>query len=167
MHSLAQLLTPVFDIGRVFAEAKRLNATMILDPAPVQLIPSELIRNVDFITPNQTEAAALLGRPNACMIGNLEEAPSLADEMPGAGYRGVVLKLRHLGCYSATADWNGCIPAFDVEAADTTGAGDTFNGAFAVSLSEGAPVLKAAQVRPHRGGDFHRSPGRGEFPSDA
>ena len=145
MHSLARLESPLSATERTFAEARRFGGTRILDPAPVQSIPSELIRNVDFIAPNQNEAEALPGRPNACMIRNLAEARLLADELLGAGSRGVVLKLGHLGYYVTTADWIGGIPAFDVEAADTTGARDTSNAEFAVSLSEGAPLLKAAQ----------------------
>ena len=59
---LGQLETPMTTIVAAFAEARRSGATTILDPAPVQLLPAELIPHLDFITPNQIEAAALLGR---------------------------------------------------------------------------------------------------------
>ncbi len=130
-------------IVAAFAEAMRSGATTILDPAPVQRLPAELIPCVDFITPNQIEAAALLGRTKDC-IRNFDDARAAADSLLRAGYRGVVLKLGQLGCYVATEKLRAAVPAFEVAAVDTTAAGDTFNAAFAVFLAEGAPILEAA-----------------------
>jgi ribokinase len=140
---MAQLETPLATILATFAEASRSGATTILDPAPVQPLPPELIPFVDFITPNQIEAAALLGQTNDC-IRNFEDAHAAADSLLSAGYRGVVLKLGQLGCYVATGELRVAVPAFEVAAVDTTAAGDTFNAAFAVALAEGAPIAQAA-----------------------
>lgn len=145
MDSLAQLETPWPATVLFFAKAERSWGTRTLDPAPVPPIPTEVVRNVDFISPKQNEAAALLGRQNACTIRDLEEAPSLADDVLCAGYRGVAQKLGHCGCYMATEGWNGGIPASGVEAAATTEAVDTLDAALAVPLSEDAPILKAAR----------------------
>lgn len=140
---LGQLETPMSTIVSAFAEAKRSGATTILDPAPIQALPPDLVPNVDFITPNQIEAAALLGHANGRVRGS-DEARAAADKLLKAGYRGVVLKLGELGCYVATAQVSGLVPAFPVVAVDTTAAGDTFNAAFAVSLAEGATIMDAA-----------------------
>ena len=130
-------------IVAVFAEARRSGAMTILDPAPAQPLPAELIPHLDFITPNQIEAAALLGRTKDC-IRNFDDAHAAADSLLAAGYRGVVLKLGRLGCYVATEKLSAAMPAFEVFAVDTTAAGDTFNAAFAVFLAEGAPIVEAA-----------------------
>jgi len=140
---LGQLETPMTSIVAAFAEARRSGATTILDPAPVQPLPAELIPNIDFITPNQIEAAALLGDAKDC-IRSFDDARAAADGLLSAGYRGVVLKLGELGCYVATAQVSGGVPGFKVAAVDTTGAGDTFNAAFAVSLAQGATIMDAA-----------------------
>ena len=140
---LAQLETPMTTIVEAFAEARRSGATTILDPAPVQPLPAALIPNLDFVTPNQIEAAALLGDTNAC-IRSFDDARAAAAALLSAGYRGVVLKLGELGCYVATAQAGGAVPGFKVVAVDTTAAGDTFNAAFAVSLAEGAAIMDAA-----------------------
>ena len=140
---LGQLETPMTTIEAAFAEARRSGATTILDPAPVQPLPGELIPNIDFITPNQIEATALLGGTKDC-IRSFDDARAAADGLLSAGFRGVVLKLGELGCYVATAQVRGAVPGFKVAAVDTTGAGDTFNAAFAVSLAEGAAIMDAA-----------------------
>ena len=140
---LGQLETPMTTIVAVFAEARRSGATTILDPAPIQPLPTELIPHLDFITPNQIEAAALLGRPKDC-IRNLDDASAAADSLLSAGYRGIVVKLGQLGCYVATEHLRAAVPAFEVVSVDTTAAGDTFNGAFAVALAESVPIEQAA-----------------------
>jgi ribokinase len=141
---LSQLEIPLETIVAAFAEAKCSGAVTILDPAPVQPLPHALIDTIDFITPNQIEAAALLGWPDSSAVRNVDEAQSAAAELVAAGYRGVVLKLGGLGCYVATAGCRGIVPAFEVIPIDTTGAGDVFNAAFAVLLAEGARLMDAA-----------------------
>jgi ribokinase len=139
---LGQLETPMTTIVAAFAEARRFGATTILDPAPVQPLPAELVPHIDFITPNQVEAA-LLESTTDC-IRNFDGARAAADRLLQAGYRGVVLKLGSLGCYVATETERKAVPAFEVFAVDTIAAGDTFNAAFAVSLAEGASIVEAA-----------------------
>ena len=81
---------------------------------------------------------------------SLKDAPEVvldgaAGKLMVMGARGVVLKLGGRGVYVATANERGMVPAFAVEVRDTTAAGDCFNGAFAVGLLEGRPVMEAAR----------------------
>ena len=140
---LGQLETPMPTVVAAFAEAKCVGATTILDPAPIRALPPELVPAIDFITPNQIEAASLLGCPKD-PPRSFDDARTAAGKLLSAGYPNVVLKLGRLGCFVATAAMAAEVPGFEVDAVDTTGAGDTFNAAFAVSLAEGATIVEAA-----------------------
>jgi ribokinase len=139
---LTQLETPMPTVVAAFAEAKRAGAITILDPAPVQPLPAELIPHIDFITPNQVEAPALLDETGE--LRTIADAQAAAAKLLDRGYRGIVLKLGALGCYLATREFAQAVPGFQVDAVDTTAAGDTFNAAFAVALAEGSPLADAA-----------------------
>jgi len=144
MYLLSQLEIPIATVTVALARAKAAGATTILDPAPVRALSSELLRNVDFLTPNQSEAAALLGDPDLEIRG-FGEALRAAERLLALGPAAAVLKLGSLGCYIAAGKVRAMVPGFEVSAVDTTAAGDIFNGAFAVALAEGADVLEAAR----------------------
>ena len=126
------------------AVAKARNATTILDPAPARPLPAELLQNVDFLTPNETETLTLLGGPSLSMEvdSDVEQA---ARKILALGPRTVVLKLGARGCMIATEQGSIRVPGFKVSAVDTTAAGDVFNGAFATALAEGQTVQHAAR----------------------
>ncbi len=140
---LAQLEIPLGTVEAAFARAKAAGVTTILDPAPVRALPSELLGNVDYLTPNQSEAAALLGDPDL-RIADYAEAERAAARLAESG-AAVVLKLGSLGCFVYAGETRRAVPGFEVTAVDTTAAGDVFNGAFAVALAEGKPLLDAAR----------------------
>jgi len=140
---LSQLEIPLATVEAAFAKAKTLGATTILDPAPVRRLPTPLLRNVDFLTPNQSEAAALLDDPNL-VVTDYTTAERTATQLGELG-PGVVLKLGALGCFVHAGSVRAAVPGFEVTAVDTTAAGDVFNGAFAVALAEGKSLLEAAR----------------------
>jgi len=139
---LAQLESPLETVAAALAAGRRAGATTILDPAPARPLPSDLLAGVDWLTPNQTEAASLLGEPGL-PIEDYASAESAARRLLAIGPKGVIMKLGALGCLAVTSTTVVRQPAFPVRAVDTTAAGDAFNGAFAVALAEGCDLAAA------------------------
>lgn len=136
---LAQLEIPLETISRLAKLTTQHQVPLMLDPAPARALPESLLRSVDWLTPNETETVALLGGDEFSLP---EKAASILLKR---GVRNVILKLGARGCCVATADGgHKLIPGYKVNAIDTTGAGDAFNAAFAVSLSRGADVFDCA-----------------------
>ena len=123
----------------VAREAKAQGVTVMLDPGPVRPLPEGLLGLCDVITPNETEAQALVGFPVTGPDSAAEAAAALLDQ--GVGI--VVVKLGVQGAYFASQISRGMTPPFDVEAVDSVAAGDAFNGALAVSLAEGKDLEEA------------------------
>jgi ribokinase len=140
--ALFQLETPVDTVAAAMKLARSEGAKTMLDPAPARTLPRELLDGVDLITPNETEACILLGRTPGRVT--LEEAPALAKAVRELiGGREVVLKLGDRGALYTDGERTMIAPAFGVKAVDSTAAGDTFNGALAVALTEGRAVEDA------------------------
>ena len=140
---LCQLETPVDAVRAAFVRARHRAATTILDPAPMQPLPPELLRATTIITPNQDEAARLLGRTGA--IEELNDARDAASAIHQMGPETVIIKLDKLGCVMADGRHVSHFPALPVRAVDTTAAGDCFNGALAVALAEGLAMTDAVR----------------------
>lgn len=138
---LAQLEIAMPSVQAAATMARACGATFILDPAPAVPLPPGLIRQVDWLTPNESEARLLLDDT----MGDLDGArASLALQARGA--RGVVLTMGARGVVLLEAGRDPVtIAAQRVAAVDTTAAGDAFNGAFAVALAEGAEPGAAVQ----------------------
>ncbi len=114
---------------------------VILDPGPVRPVPEEFYPHVSVITPNETEAEALVGYPIVDML----TAASAAEELLARGVGSAVIKLGAQGAYWASGSSKGEAPPFPVQAVDTVAAGDAFNGALAVALSGGYSLESAVR----------------------
>jgi ribokinase len=96
---------------------------------------------IDVLTPNETEAAALVGFP----VNNPKSAEKAASVLLEKGVSRVIIKMSSKGAFSMDAHGAKLNPAIPVLAVDTVAAGDAFNGALAVALSEGKPLVDAIQ----------------------
>jgi ribokinase len=139
---LLQLEIPLETVMAAAGAAKRAGARVILDPAPAPpALPPELFQTLDVLTPNETEAAQLAGGQAAHL--STDDACSIARRLQGYGAKTVIVKLGERGCILADGGALESIAAPLVAAIDTTAAGDVFNAALAVALSEGASSVEA------------------------
>ncbi|WAZ21081.1 ribokinase [Streptomyces cinnabarinus] len=144
------------------AEAARAHGVRtVLTPAPAQPLPLELLNATDLLLPNEHEATTLTGRtdPGAAALALLEEVPEVVVTLGAAG-----------SLYAARGAEPIVVPAPQVTAVDTTGAGDTFAGTLAVALTEGRPMpdalawaAAAAALSVQRAGASESMPYRSEI----
>ena len=127
---------------KVAKEAFEQGKTVILDPGPVRHIPSEFFAYCSVITPNETEAQALVGFP----VVDRTSAAQAAEQLLARGVGIAVVKLGAQGVYFANADGGDFVTPFQVNAIDSVAAGDAFNGALAVSLAEGATLEQSVRM---------------------
>lgn len=145
---LTQLEIPIAAAGAALARGREKGAVTILNPAPVRILPQSVLRLVDVLTPNQTEAKVLTGRsPDAAI-----ELETVARELISSGVKQVVMTLGEKGALIVTATSSLHIPAIRVLAADTTGAGDSFNAGLALALASGSGMEAAVQFAVVTGG---------------
>jgi len=140
---LAQLEIPLETVEYLGHVCARENVPLILDPAPAMDLPLGLFKDIAWFTPNQTEAAFYLGKRHP---ESSPQAPAdMARILRSNGCRGVVLKMGAHGAYLGSKGGNGgLVPAFSVDAIDTTAAGDAFNAGFATALMLGESPLDSA-----------------------
>ena len=126
---------------RVAEVAYYWGAHVVLDPGPVRPVPDEFYPSMSIITPNETEAEALVGYP----VTDEQAAARAARDLLARGVGAAVIKLGAQGAYWSDGQGGGMVPPFAVQAVDTVAAGDAFNGALAVALSEGHPLETAVR----------------------
>ena len=139
---MLQLEIPYDAVWYLAKRAHALGKTVILNPAPApEEIPESVLQCVDWLTPNETELSRLAGLP--CEEpSEIEEA---AAKLQALGVRNVLVTVGSRGAYLCTQESAELIPTEKVKAVDTTAAGDCFNGAFAVGLSEGMTSEEAVR----------------------
>jgi ribokinase len=138
---ILQLETPLETVEAAAELAEAAGALVILNPAPAQDLPDSLLSKVSIITPNEIEAELLTG-----IAVNSDAACSrAADLLLDRGVKNVIITLGSRGAFVATPTARQLVSGFKVGQVDTTAAGDTFNGALAVALAEGIPLLEAVR----------------------
>jgi ribokinase len=139
---LAQLEIPLETVEYLAQLAEKHRIPLMLDPAPARDLPESLLRRITWITPNETEAHALLAHGTEGRDATSEHA---ARRFLDRGVKNVILKLGSRGCLIAQPNREELlVPAFSVTAVDSTAAGDAFNGGFAVALMRGLDVSRSA-----------------------
>jgi ribokinase len=138
---LCQLEIPPETVAWALAEAGRRGARTVLNPAPMRPLPPAVLAAADCITPNAGEAERLTGLPLSGPAGAATVGPALL----ALGPRLAIVTLGEDGALVCEGAGPRIVPAFSVEAVDTTAAGDAFNGALAVGLGEGRELLEAVR----------------------
>ena len=136
---LVQLESPLETVDRALTLARAAGVRTILNPAPGVPLSPDLLRKVDLLTPNETEAELISGR----RVTTLDEAEAAARDLLAMGVGGVVVTLGGRGALIVQSEQVAHVPGRVVDVVDTTGAGDAFNGALAVALAEGRALVEA------------------------
>lgn len=143
---VAQFETPQAATLRAFQLAKANGVTTILNPAPAQKIDPEVLKLTDLIIPNETESAELTGVIITDETSMLISAAKFAQ----MGVRNLIITVGAKGAFYCTQDGYSFIPAFKVNAVDTTAAGDTFIGALSSQLKPDMSNIEKALVYAQR-----------------
>ena len=130
---LTQMETPDLTTMYALKKAKENNCVTILNPAPARKVAKEDFSLLDFFTPNETEAEFYLNKK----IETNEDIKNAAKEFLNRGVKNIIITLGEKGIFFANKDEKYFVDALKLkdEVVDTTGAGDAFNGAFAVALA--------------------------------
>lgn len=139
---ICQLEVPQDTVAAAIGRAGASGLPVLLNPAPARPLPPGMLARIDYLVPNETEAALLTGRP----LSGVEDAFDAAQALRRQGARNVIVTLGGSGV--AIADESGCrhFPALPVQVVDTTAAGDSFIGGLATGLIEGLSLDDAAHL---------------------
>ncbi len=138
---VTQLETPLETVRAAVELAAEHGVRVVLNPAPAQPLGAEVLRHVSVLTPNETEAALLTG----IEVSSEADAAAAAEQLASVGVAAILLTLGARGAFVFDSNQRELVPGFPVEAVDTTAAGDVFNGALAVALADGSPLVEAVR----------------------
>jgi ribokinase len=136
---LLQLEIPLNVVIRAVELAKLHGVITVLNPAPAQPLPTELLTLIDILIPNETEAAILSG----CETHTGEEIQQAAGALRRSGAKTIIMTLGSRGAFLNTENVFSHFPAFPIDPVDTTAAGDAFVASFSVALAEGRSLQEA------------------------
>lgn len=114
-------------------------ARIVLNPAPAHPISDEMLRKLYAVTPNETEALSLTG----IEVKDIDSARKAAAVFLEKGVKNVVITMGTMGAYATDGQREELLDRLPVQAVDTTGAGDAFNGGFVTALSEGCDLFES------------------------
>jgi ribokinase len=138
---LMQLEIPLETVIYAAEKCHNEGKIVILNPAPAMDLPDELLKQISIITPNETEAELLTG----IKVFDLDSAKNAAHKLLEKGIGMVILTMGSKGALVSTGKKDQLIPSLKVNAIDTTAAGDIFNGALTVAISEGLLIEEAVK----------------------
>jgi ribokinase len=139
---MTQLEQPVTAARRGLEIARAAGVTTVFNPAPAEAFDEALYRLSDYVTPNESEAAALVGFP----VVSVDDAERAGDALLAKGVGAAVVTLGEKGALFHSATKSVLVPAFRAgPVVETAGAGDAFNGGFAVALARGMDPVEAAR----------------------
>ena len=137
---VAQLEVPIETIEFAAGLANKSNVPFILDPAPAQQLSEQLLKMVDVLTPNETEAQILTG----IEVKDRDSASTAAQKLLECGVKNVILTMGASGYLTVSNEGTEFVEARKVTAVDSTAAGDAFTGSLAVGLAKGQSLSEAA-----------------------
>ena len=138
---LLQLEIPMQTVEAAAMMAYRLGKKVVLNPAPASKLSAGLLETLYAITPNETEAEAISG----IRITDERTAEEAARKIASMGVCNVIITLGAKGALVFDGAHCEIVPAYKTQAVDTTAAGDVFNGALVVALSEGRTLPEAVR----------------------
>ena len=138
---VTQLESPLETVREAVEAAASAGVRVLLNPAPARALGEDILRRVAYLTPNETETEILTGMT----LIKKSDLAKAADVLLAKGVKAVLITLGAKGVYVATAEKKEIVPAYKVIPVDTTAAGDAFNGALAVAVAEGRPLVEAAR----------------------
>ncbi len=133
---ITQLETSLEPIIAAAELAKKHGKVFVLNPAPYREIPADLWELIDYITPNESEARELTD----IEINDVDDARRAAEVLLSRGVKNVIITLGVNGVFFKNAEYEKHVDALKMNAIDTTGAGDAFNGGFITALADGKSI---------------------------
>lgn len=163
---LLQLEIPLNTVEYSAVKASERGIKVILNPAPAVKLSDNLLQHIWLLTPNETETEIITG----VRITDIPSAERATEVIQKRGVKNVIITLGETGAFVKSENYTGLIPGVKVNPIDTTAAGDIFNGALAVAISEGRNLNdavtfanKAASISVTRMGAQASAPYRSEI----
>lgn len=138
---MSVLEIPVAAAARAMAVGRRHGVPTLLNPAPAAPLDDSVLKNIDYLTPNETELRILQG----LAPDDPTPTPELAKRLQARGVKTLIVTMGEQGALVMDGGDEFYVPGISVDVVDTTGAGDAFNAGLAIALAEGKTLREAVQ----------------------